>query len=328
MLALAYKITPPPDSLVNFIKSHNNFLIVGHKEPDGDCVGSQLGLCLGLQQIGKNAKCYSAGPFARGEIVKFKTFFSDVISESDKKDSAVIVVDCSTPERTGSIGQQIDGLPLALIDHHESGDPVGDAVFVDPSSPANTLLIFELLKALNVKITDEISAYLFLGLATDSGFFRHLNSDSPDVFTQAAELVKAGANPKTTFAQMNGGKTLNSRALLGTVLSKIKPYFGGKLILTTEELEETQRFGMESRDSDMLYQLIQSIDGVEAIAVIRQESEANCTIGLRSKNDVDVGKIAAALGGGGHRNAAGGLKSGKINDIIPLVLAEFKKFFD
>ncbi|GMO45279.1 MAG: bifunctional oligoribonuclease/PAP phosphatase NrnA [Termitinemataceae bacterium] len=322
-----YKIAPPPPDLIDFLKNHDKFLIVGHKEPDGDCISSQLALCLGLQSLGKTALTYSDGPFKRSEINKYKDDFPAVIAASDKKGAAAIVVDCSTPERTGGIGPQIEGLPLAIIDHHQRGEHVGDAVFVDADSPATALLIFEVLKALNVKIDAHIAGILFLGLSTDSGFFRHLDGGSADVFIQASDLIKLGANPKATFEQMNGGKSVNSRALLGTILCKIKPYFGGRLILTTEELEESEHYGRESRDSDALYQLIQSIEGVEAIAVIRQESAENCTIGLRSKNAVDVGKIAADLGGGGHKNAAGGLVSGKIQDIQPIVLSEFEKIF-
>jgi phosphoesterase RecJ-like protein len=168
---------------------------------------------------------------------------------------------------------------------------------------------------------------LFLGLATDTGFFRHIDSGGAETFRIAGELIAYGADPKKTFALMSGGKSLNSRRLMGTILSKAEPLFGGKLVLSTEELEETNRFCGESRDSDMLYQLIQSVEGVEAIAIIRQESEENCAIGLRSRDSVDVGKIAAKLGGGGHKNASGILKQGKIAQIKPVLIAEFAKVF-
>ncbi|GMO42539.1 MAG: bifunctional oligoribonuclease/PAP phosphatase NrnA [Termitinemataceae bacterium] len=324
-----------PQALLDFIKKHDKFLIVGHKEPDGDCIGCQLGLALGLRKIGKTVLCFSDGPFKRNEVLKYKPYFENKITESDRENAAAIIVDCSTRERTGDIGKSLDGIPLALIDHHASGDPEGDVVFVDSEAPAAVLLVFSLLCDLDVFGGEsgndgddtEIAEVLFLGLATDTGYFRHLDTGSGDTFTLAAKLIDMGANPKKIYAQMNGGKSLNSRSLLGTVLSKIKPFFDGRLVITSEELEETTRFGLESRDSDTFYQLVQAVDEVQAIVVIRQESVENCTVGLRSRDSVDVGKIAAALGGGGHKNAAGFLKPGKIEDVKQLVLAEFKKVF-
>ncbi|GMO45860.1 MAG: bifunctional oligoribonuclease/PAP phosphatase NrnA [Termitinemataceae bacterium] len=323
-----FKATPPPAELVDFVKNHQKFLIIGHKEPDGDCIGSQLALSGTLSAMGKTAICFSEGPFKRNEILVYQNLFKTEITEADKKDAAVIIVDCSTPERTGSLGRQISGLPLALIDHHASGEAVGDVVFVDGNSPAAVLLVYALIIALGQTPNKDIASLLFLGLAADSGFFRHLDSGCADAFTIAAALINCGANPKQAYAQMNGGKSLNSRALLGTVLSKITPYYGGKLVISTEALEETERFGLESRDSDTLYQLIQSIEGVEAIAVIRQESPENCTVGLRSRDYVDVGKIASDFGGGGHKNAAGFLKPGKIADIKVQLIAAFEAYFE
>jgi phosphoesterase RecJ-like protein len=126
---------------------------------------------------------------------------------------------------------------------------------------------------------------------------------------------------------MHGGKSLDSRYLLGIVLGRAEPYFGGRLIVSTEEYEDTQRYGLEGRDSDALYQLLQSISGVEAIAIIRQEKPDNCTVGLRSLDSVDVAAIARSLGGGGHKNAAGLSINGIIPEIKTKILAAFKNIW-
>jgi phosphoesterase RecJ-like protein len=114
---------------------------------------------------------------------------------------------------------------------------------------------------------------------------------------------------------------------LGIILSRTESYFEGKLIISTEQYEETQRYGLEGRDSDALYQLLQSIGGVEAIAIIRQEKPDNCTVGLRSLDSVDVAAIARSLGGGGHKNAAGLSINGLIPEIKTKILAAFEKIF-
>jgi phosphoesterase RecJ-like protein len=317
----------PPPSLLDFIRNNAKFLVVGHREPDGDCIGSQLALASALRRLGKTALCFSAGPFKRTEIMPYQSQIKDSISAEDRVDAALIVVDCSSIERTGDIGAQLEGLPFALIDHHAAGKPSGDVRFIDVEAPATTVLIYSLIRALGLQPTATEAEFLFFGLVTDTGFFRHLDSDGVEAFSIAADLLRCGANPKKTFAAINGGKSLNSRMLLGTVLSKAEAYFDGKLIISTEKLEETQHFGLESRDSDMLYQLIQSVNGVEAIVIIRQESIENCAVGLRSRDTVDVGSVAAAMGGGGHKNAAGFLKAGTIATIKPQILAEFSKIF-
>ena len=141
-------------------------------------------------------------------------------------------------------------------------------------------------------------------------------------------MIRAGASPKRIFQLIHGGKSLNSRFLLGIQLSKVQAFFGGKLLLTTEAYEDTRRFGLEGRDSDTLYQLLQSIAGVEAIVVIRQETLENCTLGLRSRDTVDVAAIAAKFGGGGHKNAAGISIPGTIETLYPQILEAFKDLWN
>ncbi|MDR0552336.1 MAG: bifunctional oligoribonuclease/PAP phosphatase NrnA [Spirochaetaceae bacterium] len=317
----------PPRELIDFIRSGAKFIIAGHKEPDADCIGSQLALASLLHRLGKESVLCSAGPFNRTEIQQYQSLIKSQISEADRKGAFVLIVDCSMEERTGDIAPSLRGLPTALIDHHASGAPFGDALYLDAESPSTTALVFMLFKALGETPTPEEASLLFFGLAADTGFFRHVDAGGGAVYATASELIQHGANPKSAFAQMHGGKTLNSRLLLASVLSHAVPYFDGRLIVSTEELEETRRFGMESRDSDTLYQLIQSIEGVEAIVIIRQESEGRCSVGLRSRDAVDVASIAAHLGGGGHKNAAGFAKDGIIKEIYPLILEEFAKVF-
>jgi phosphoesterase RecJ-like protein len=110
-------------------------------------------------------------------------------------------------------------------------------------------------------------------------------------------------------------------------LCRAEAHFGGKLILSTEEYEDTQTFGQEGRDSDALYQLFQSVAGVEAIVIIRQEKPDNCTVGLRSLDEVDVAAVARSLGGGGHKNAAGLSIAGTIPEIKLRILDSFQKIF-
>jgi len=320
-----------PPALLEFIRKGEKFLIAGHKEPDGDCVGSQLVLRSILGRMGKEAILCSAGPFKRPEIKKYEQFFSS--GPVEKEGAFLIIVDCSAPDRTGSLEPYFEGLPCAVIDHHETGvnafpgNPVTEPYYIDVTAPSTTFMILRLIEALGMKPVKEEAELLFLGLCTDTGFFRHADSESAETFAAAADLIRFGANPRAAFAAINGGKSLNSRKLMGNILARTESLLGGKLLFSSEDYEDICRFGLESRDSDSLYQLLQTVAGVEAIVIVRQETPDNCSVGLRSRDSVDVGNIAALFGGGGHKNASGFSARDTIAGLKPKLIKAFENIF-
>ncbi|MDR2965603.1 MAG: bifunctional oligoribonuclease/PAP phosphatase NrnA [Treponema sp.] len=328
-----------PEELVDFIKTGSNFIIAGHKEPDGDCVGSQLALRSALERLGKYAIVCSAGPFNRPDIKKIENLFienlkildSILASEEKYKKTKVIIVDCSTMERTGEIQEKLEKFPYAIIDHHAaSTHPPSTAdfpVYIDTTAPSCTVMIEKLTNTLDIKLTKEEAGYLLFGLCTDTGFFRHLTEKSAEVFEAAARMIRCGASPKIIFSVINGGKSLNSRILMGNILTRIESFFDGKFLISYETLEDLAAFGLESRDSDSLNQLLLSINGVEATAIIRQECENNCAVSLRSVDAIDVAQIAFSFGGGGHKNAAGLTMQGNVSYVKEIILETFSKLF-
>jgi len=324
------KSATPPKELLDFIREGGNFLIVGHKEPDGDCLGSQLALASALRRMGKSSILCSAGPFKRTEVKRFQPLFT--ATPDTKGIGRAIVIDCSSIERIGEVEPLLEGLDIAVIDHHDNSTP-GDrdstlrVRFVDVDAPSTTFMVMKVISALGLEIDREEAEFLFFGLCTDTGFFRHVDNEGAETFEAAAILIRAGANPKTAFSAIYGGKSLDSRRLIGHILLRAEPLFNGKLVISSEEYEETCHYGYESRDSDILFQLFQSVDGVEAIVVIRQETPENCTIAFRSRSWVDVGAIAESFGGGGHKNASGCLIAGTINELRPRVIKAFEGVF-
>ena len=291
-----------------------------------------MALCSVLRRMGKEAIPCSQGPFKRTEILKYEHLFtSDPVP---REGARVIILDCSVPSRTGALEDLVKSLPWALVDHHETGEYAdkdespGGPVFIDPKAPSTTFLILKIIDALGMEPNQEEAELLFFGLCTDTGFFRHLDAGRYEAFETAARLVRLGANPKTAYADIHGGKSLDSRRLLGHILSRTESYFDGRLIFSHEEYQETCEFGLEGRDSDSLYQLLQSVSGVEAIVIIRQESPEFCTIGFRSRDSVDVGSIAKSFGGGGHKNAAGLRMEGSISSLKPKIIKKFEKIFN
>lgn len=314
-------------NLKNFIKSHENFYIIGHKEPDGDCISSSLGMAEILKKFNKKYQLLSAGPFKRPEIKKFEKQFNKLPKKKfDKKNSAVIIVDCSEIERVGDeISEIIKDYDLFIIDHHKTSNADENLSIIYPSAPATAYLIQLIYEDIIGPLDKTLSEIIFFGICTDTGYFRFLDSDTSDVFSAISRLVENGANPRATYTEINSGKPFSTRKLLGVMLSKSEQYFNGKLIVTYETLEDTKLFGKDGRDSDSLYQLLLSVDEVQAVLFVRQDTDKTCTAGFRSKDAIDVSAIAAKFGGGGHKNAAGLSTEGTIDSLLPKIVKEFEK---
>ena len=312
---------------IDFIHHYEIFLIAGHKEPDGDCIGSSLALSFFLQRLGKKTVLLSAGPFKRLEVKMYEPLFSAKVPDfvySQKEQAAVIIVDCSNTARTGDLENEIAPFPTIVIDHHATNSSCNAASLVYTEAPSTTFLVQSIIEYMYGCVTKEEAEMLFFGLSTDTGYFRHLDERSAEVFNYAARLVAAGVSPKQIFAKINGGKSFGSRTLISRVLSRMQQYYNGKLVVSYETLADTEEFGLESIYSDTLYQLIQSIAGVKAICIVRQDTKTHCSAGFRSLDTIDVSVIAASFGGGGHKQAAGLYIEGTVENLIPQFIKAFE----
>ena len=313
---------------LSFFSQYDTYIIAGHKEPDGDCIGSCLALDSWLKRKGKKTILLSSGPFKRPEIKEYEPLFVSSISDtSNLVKTGLIVVDCSGIDRIGDAIKGLENLPIAIIDHHATNDTNFNFTFIDATAPSTTILVQSLIEKSGDTPNLREAEFLLFGLCTDTGFFRHLDSNSAETFAATARLIHAGANPKQVFAQISGGKSWGSRILISRILSRMTRHYEGRLVISWETIEDTQEFGLEGRDSDILYQLIQSISGVEAIVIVRQESPERCTVGFRSKNKIDVSQIAAYFGGGGHKQASGLSIEGTISNLIPDFIQAFEAQF-
>lgn len=309
-----------------FIDSHDFFYIAGHKEPDGDAIFSCLGMADLIAKKNKKYQLLSAGPFKRNEIKDKADLFSNTLKTltSEVKNPGLIILDCSEMARLGELFGNYSNLDTYIIDHHKTADVTTNCI-IDSTSPATACLVQQIYEKIIGNLPKEIAEYLFFGTCTDTGYFRFLKEDSAEVFRQVARLVDAGANPRTTYDEMTGGKSYNTRKLLGVMLNRAERKFNDKLIVTYETMEDTKKFGQDGRDSDALYSLLLAVDGVEAVLFVRQDTETTCTAGFRSRDKVDVSAIASIFGGGGHKNAAGLSIEGTLDKIIPMICSEFEK---
>lgn len=319
------------DSLKEFIQNHKSFIIIGHKEPDGDCIASCLGLAAILDFYKKPYQLLSAGPFKRQEIKEYESQFTDkpeFMDTEERNNTGLIITDCSEISRLGDIDFDFKGLNTFVIDHHKTSDlPQNAKGYINGEAPAAAFLVQLFYEALIGPLPKNIAQIIFFGICTDTGFFRFLNSSSisAQVFTAVSRLVSYGADPRKTYNTINNGKPWTTRKLLGTLLNRAERYLNGKLIITYENLEDTHKLGAEGRDSDSLYQLLLSTKDVEAAVFLRQDTPGTCTGGFRSLDKVDVSLIAAKFGGGGHKNASGMSCEGRIETLIPSIVKEFAR---
>lgn len=321
--------TKDADNFKAFIERHDFFFICGHKEPDGDCIASCLGIAAILDSLKKPYQLLSAGPFKRNEIKDYEEKFSATMvfqTQAERDRTGLIITDCSEIQRLGDIDGDLKGLDIFIIDHHKTSDtPENSESFIDSHSPACAILVQQFYETIVGPLPKELAETTFFGFCTDTGYFRFIDNTQSSALKAATRLVEYGANPKDTYKKMNSGRPYSTRKLLGILLSRAERYLDGKLVITYETMSDTKQYGQEGRDSDALYQLLLSTEGVEAVVFLRQETENNCTGGFRSQDKIDVSQVAAKFGGGGHKNASGMSCEGKLETLIPQVVKEFAR---
>lgn len=297
-------IVPVPEDVLRFLDDYTGYLVLGHRDPDADCVGSQLALVSILEARGKRTIAANPGPFDRREIQEFRPEFVDSIDlKSLGSRPAAVVVDCSSPDRLGDLAPYVSSIPILVIDHHASGESFGDAHFIRSEIPANTILIASLSTQLEHQLSRDEAFFLFLGLVTDTGFFRFLDSGETTAFETATLLSRAGASPRLIDRHIQSGRSFESRQLISRMLQRVERLQGGRILLTYQTQADEREFG-NRRDSDTLYNLLLSVEDVEMIAVAKEKPNG-CTVSFRAVGDIDVGAFATGFGGGGHARASG-----------------------
>ncbi|MFP4643412.1 MAG: DHH family phosphoesterase [Spirochaetales bacterium] len=320
----------PPSKLVESLFGASEVCICTHEEPDGDCVASSLALGSALERRGTRVNHCNVGPFDRREIKHFADEFKQEVPGHVQRNTTIpiVVLDCSSAARIGALKEQITDHRVLVIDHHYTGGTFGDERWVVPESPSTTYLVQLIMEAAGIPPTEDEANLLLFGFSTDTGFFRHLAPEQGFAFHGVARLSGYGASPKGAYARMFGGRTLESRRLIGTLLSRLSGYFDNRLLISWETAEDTNAVGKENRDSDAFYQLAFSIETCEALILLRQESPEKCTGSLRSYSRIDVSRVAEQFGGGGHKNAAGFLAEGTPDTLIPKLVEALAPQFE
>lgn len=317
-----------PQEILETIRSCTTAVVIGHVSPDGDCVHSQIAAQKMLQKMGVEAHLVNTGPFQRKEIREYEPLFAPHIDPQLKaKDPLVVMVDCSTLDRIGYLGEEIEGLTILTIDHHASGESFGDFAYIVPKSLSTTLCVMQFYKALEIDLTKEIAEHIFFGLATDTGFLKFIGPYRGETFHLIGELVELGVSPNDIYNQMEGGNTLISQRFLATLLLRAEPLLEGRLMVVVEEPSDVDNFDLSDRPSDLLYSHLLGVDKVEVVLYFKYIERDVWEIGLRSSHfsSIDVGAISSTLNGGGHRKAAGATVKSDLEELKSLLITTIER---
>lgn len=313
------------DRILEAIRRHKTFCVVGHVRPDGDCIGSQLGLALALQNQDKKATVWNHDAIPQ----KYRFLNPDGLFQKPRtgeKFDCVIATDCASFERLGKAGKCIaDRKVFINIDHHESNTRYADVNWVSPREPSTGELIFRLLKAARWPITPPIADQLFTAVSTDTGSFQYPTT-RPGTFHVGAELVTCGANLAKICDEVYQSYPLSRARLLKHVYSKFRLTADDRIAWFWLRKKDFARTGAESDDTEGLIDHIRAIEPV-VVACVFEELEPELTrLSLRSKNDcINVSDIAKQFGGGGHPAAAGARIPGTPLAVQRKVIAAVKR---
>ncbi len=293
------------DRVLEGIRSSETICVVGHVRPDGDCVGSQLGLTLALLNEGKKAVCWNEDRIPQ----KYRFLDPDGVIQKPKRGQefdCVIATDAASFERLGGVGKCIAQRRLLInIDHHESNTRFGDLNWVSAREPSTGELIYRLLKIARWPITRPIADCLFTAISTDTGSFQY-PSTRPGTFHASAELVTRGANLAKICDEVYQSYPLSRARLLRHVYSHFKLTHDNQIAYFWLKQSDLTRVGAESNDTEGLIDHIRAVEPVVVACVFEEMTPELTRISLRSKNArVNVNEIAALFGGGGHPAAAG-----------------------
>ena len=311
--------------ILDALREVRTICVVGHLRPDGDCVGSQLGLTLALRAEGKRVVCWNQDSIPQ----KYKFLDPDGVIQKPKrgrKFDAVIATDCASFERLGTVGKSIHQRGLLInIDHHESNTRYGDLNWISAREPSTGELIYRLLRAARWPITKPIANCLFTAVSTDTGSFQY-TSTRPGTFHVGGELVTRGADLAKISGEVYESFPLSRARLLKHVYSHFKLTHDNRIAYLRLKQADLARTGAESNDTEGLIDHIRAIEPVIVACIFEEAGPALTRISLRSKSAaVNVSDICAKFGGGGHTAAAGARITGSPLSIQRRVIAAIKQ---
>jgi phosphoesterase RecJ-like protein len=303
-------------------------LLVCHINPDGDALGSMLAFGLGLRRLGfTNIQATFPEPYHLAEPFRFLPGL-DLLSapaEVTPKPELAVSFDAASPSRLGELLPACEAAPCwVMLDHHASNPGFGSVPLLDPAAAATALVVARLLDRLGVPIDPDLATCLYVGLATDTGSFRY-DTTTPEVLELAARLVTAGVRPAEVALHVFDTRPFAAIGLLAAVVgrSELDPSaaHGLGLVWTYATVADLERYQQPGHVLESFMDVIRTAAEADVACLVKPAGPDRWSVSLRSRGATDVAAVAVALGGGGHRLAAGFTAVGEVADVMAAVRA-------
>jgi phosphoesterase RecJ-like protein len=310
--------------LVELVRRHQRFLLTTHVRPDPDGLGSQLALAEVLDGMGKQVQLVIASKFPpKYSFLDTARRIERFVPPGDayRNVEVMIVLDTGTWNQLGEFGPffKASAAKKVVIDHHLSQDDLGALRLVDTTAEATGRLVWEAAQALGQPLSPGAATALYAALATDTGWFRHKNTTA-ETQELAARLTRAGANPPLLFDQIYEQNSLARQHLHGRVLTRLRVVEQGRVAYTEVRNSDYDETGATPQDTEDMVGSTRGIIGVEVGLLFLEQPAGGVKISFRSRERVDVAKLAEQFGGGGHRLAAGATLPTTLPEAQRLVL--------
>jgi len=322
------------EPLREIIDSHQRFVLTSHVRPDADALGSELALAELLESKGKTVQIIN--PSASPDTLRFldkgsrvRKLGADATADDVLETDVHIILDTSAWTQLQSVGQLLKRTPAVkvIIDHHVSSDDLGAVEFKDTTAEATGALIYRMAEALQWPITQTVAVYLFCALATDTGWFR-FSSTTGDTMRIAGALIDAGAQPAVIYQMLYERSSPARIRLAGCVLSRVRLDEDGRLAYTWVKQSDFADTGAKPVDTEDLVNECLRIEGTECGFIAVEQPNRNIKVSFRSRTDVNVAAVAEQFGGGGHKQAAGAILRGPLEEAVRRVLSEMHTALD
>ena len=320
------RLTTPQawEPVLNLIREARSIAISGHTNPDGDALGSVLGLGRALSEHFplKRITCLLADDAPVPRIYRFLPGSDQLLPACryDETPDLFISVDAPTIERIADSARVAERAYSSIsIDHHPSRDEFPDVTVRRTNAAATAMLVEELLEAADISRSPEVATCLFTGLVTDTGRFQYQNAD-PAAFACAARLVDAGADPAQVALEVYQSQRVEYLQLESIVMGRIRTVGEGRVAYSYAYASDLDVCGVSNDECDGLVDVVRSVQGTEACLFLKETEPGMIRGNLRSKCELDISGIAAAFEGGGHPAAAGFTFRGTVDEALAAIL--------
>lgn len=317
-------------AIVEWLAESARPLLISHRRPDGDALGSLVAMARIVESFGKQPllTVYESLPSRYARFANAATWHNWADQEQilASECDGVIIVDTCSLAQLEPIARFLAVAPRTLvIDHHATRDPIGtrdgDLRFFDETASATALIIAELAAEVGIELSKPLAEALFVGIATDSGWFRFSNTDARTL-RAATRLVDAGAVPNELYDEIYQREPAAKLKLIARLLSNLEMHANGRLAVMSLRPADFEATGADDSLTEDLVNEAARLGTTEATILFTQEDTALVRINFRSKRELDVSEVARRYGGGGHARAAGARVHGAWEDVVPRVIAE------